>query len=88
MNLLCVSKENLSSQRFKFFEHDIIFHDLKSLIEENAKKLNTISDKKIKTKSNKSILIGDKHFDSYLEALNSKDLFLLDLDWLYLYSVK
>ena len=88
MNLLCVSKENLPNQRFKFFEHDIIFHDLKSIIEENAKKLSLIADKKIKTKSNKAILIGEKAFNSYLEALNSKDLFLLDLDWLYLYSVE
>lgn len=87
IHLLCVSKETLSSQRFKFFEHDVIFHDLKTITEENAKRFNDITNKKVKTKSNKKILVGDKEYYSYLDAIKSKELFLLDLDWLYLYSL-
>lgn len=86
INLLCVSEENLAAQRFKFFDYDIIFHDLKTISQENAKKINGILNKKVKTKSNKRILIGEKQFYSYLEALQSKELFLLDLDWLFIYS--
>lgn len=88
LNLLCVSEEKLANQRFKFFDCNILFHDLKSKIKENAEKLSSLSDKKIKTKSNKIVVIGKQNFFSYIEALGSKDLFLLDLDWLYLYTDK
>ena len=88
LNLLCVSEEKLAKQRFDFFDYDIIFHDLKSIIQNNSKRFNDLSDNKIRTKSNKRILIGDKEFYSYLEAIQSKELFLLDLDWLYIYSVQ
>ena len=87
-NLLCVSEEKLSKQRFNFFEHEVHFHDLKKIAQDNSLKLKDIGDKKIKTKSNKRILIGDKEYFSYLDAINSKELFLLDLEWLYLYSVE
>lgn len=88
INLLCVSEKKLASQRFKFFDCNILFHDLESKIKENAEKFSSLSDKKIKTKSNKVIVIGKQNFFSYIEALGAKELFLLDLDWLYLYTDK
>lgn len=88
LNLLCVSEEKLAEQRKIFFDYDIIFHDLQSIIKNNSEKINKIDFKEVKIKSNKSIFIGNKKFNSYLEAINSKDLFLLDLDWVYLYSHK
>jgi hypothetical protein len=86
LNLLCVSKDKLAQQRRIFFDYDIIFHDMNSLIKENSKKISNINEKDVKLKSNKTIFIGSKQFSSYLEAINSNNLFLLDLDWVYLYT--
>jgi hypothetical protein len=88
INLLCVSEEQLSAQRFKFFDYEVIFHDLNTIAKENAEKIKDILDNKVKAKSNKKILIGNKQYFSYLEALKSQELFLLDLDWLYIYTAE
>ncbi|MDB4314559.1 glycosyltransferase family 9 protein [bacterium] len=86
INLLCVSEEKLAAQRLKFFDFEVILHDILAICKENAEKLNKISTKSIKSKSNKKIILGDKVFYSYLEATESKELFLLDLDWMLLYT--
>jgi len=88
INLLCVSEEHLSAQRFKFFDYEVVFHDLNTIAKGNAEKIKGILDKKVKAKSNKKILIGNKQYFSYLEALKSQELFLLDLDWLYIYTAE
>lgn len=85
-NLLCTSEENLAAQRFRFFEHEVHFHDIKKIVQDNSLKIKSIILNDFKTKSNKRILVGDKEYPSYSEALKSTELFLLDLDWLYLYS--
>jgi hypothetical protein len=86
INLLCVCPESLAQQRLEFFDYDVNFYDLKTISEENSKKFEGVAAAKIKTKSKKKIFVGDKSYNTYLEACNSKGLFLLDLDWLYLYT--
>lgn len=86
LNLLCVSKKDLSNERAKFFDYSIIFHDLKEIIAKNKEKFSEISTENLKIKSNKQIVIGEKTFHSYREALQCDDLFFLDLEWLYVYS--
>ena len=88
LNLLCVSEETLAEQRFIFFDYDVSFLDLKKIIQDNSARFNGLASERIKTKSNKKIIIGDKEYFSYLDALKSKELFLLDLDWLYLYTLE
>ena len=85
-NLLCVSEEKLSQQRFLFFDDKIIFHDLKTILKNNFEKLKNASKSNLKTISSKIIMIGDKKYSSYLEAINSKELFFLDLDMLLVYT--
>lgn len=88
LNLLCVSKEKLASQRLLFFDYDVLFHDLETNLKNNHLKLKDFESKKIKAKSNKKIIIGESAYPSYIEATGSKELFLLDLDWMYLYTYK
>lgn len=85
-NLLCTSKEKIDKQRFLFFDYKVILHDLKEIFKNNVEKLKNISDLNLKTFSNKKIFIGDKQYNSYLEAINSKELFFLDLDLFFIYT--
>lgn len=80
INLLCLDADKLADQRFNFFDFEIIHHDLKAIMLENSEKAKSLGDSKVKTKSNKKIVIGDKYFINYLDALNSRELFLLDFD--------
>lgn len=88
LNLICVDKNTVDDQRFKFFDYNIILHDLDSIIEEKSKIFSEISIPDLNAKSNKKIIIGDAVYFTYIEALKSTVLFLLDLDWLYLYTSK
>jgi len=85
-NLLCTSEEKLSQQRFLFFDYRIIFHDLQTILKNNIEKLKNISNSNLKTISNKIIVIADKKYSSYLEAINSKELFFLDLEFFLVYT--
>lgn len=85
-NLLCTSEEKINQQRFLFFDYNINFLDLKTILKNNIEKLKNISNFNLKTLSNKKIIIGNKQYDSYLEATNSKELFFLDLETLFVYT--
>lgn len=88
IHLICISEQHLAEQRVKFFDMDVLFEDLDKKILKNAATINQLEHKNPKVLSKKQIIIADKTFNNYLSALNSQELFLLDLDWLMLYYDK
>jgi hypothetical protein len=86
INLLCLSEGNLANQRLEFFDFDVTHLDLKANMLENAEKTKAFIGVAVKTKSNKKIVIGDKFFSNYLDALKSRELFLLDFDKQMVYT--
>lgn len=85
--LLCTSKDKLSEQRLLFFDQEVLDYNLKSEIEKNKK------DKPLENFSystNKKILKNKKVHDSYYAMNNSENLddFYLDLDYMYVYTIK
>lgn len=86
INLLCLSEKELANQRLEFFDFDVTLHDSKAIISENLEKSKTFGGVKVRTKSNKKIVIGDRFFANYLDALRSRELFLLDFDKQMVYT--
>ena len=86
INLLCLSEEKLAEQRFEFFDFDVTHLDLKANMLDNSEKTKVFNGVNVKTKSNKKIVIGDKYYSNYLDALKSTELFLLDFDKQMVYT--
>lgn len=86
INLLCLAEEKLAEQRLHFFDFDVTHLDLKANMLANSEKTKIFNDIKVNTKSNKKIVIGDKYYSNYLDALKSRELFLLDFDKQMVYT--
>ena len=85
--LVCTSSENLSKERVENFDILISYLDIKESIENNKKKINIDDFNKIKIKSNKKIVCGDKLYESYFDLNERKNLdhFYIDLEFLNVY---
>tara|TARA_R110002167_G_scaffold310007_1_gene514902 strand:+ start:2269 stop:3399 length:1131 start_codon:yes stop_codon:yes gene_type:complete len=85
--LVCTSSENLSEERTKNFDSLISHLDIKESIENSKKKINIDDFNKIKIKSNKQIVCGDKLYKSYFDLNERKNLdhFYVDLEFLNVY---
>ena len=85
--LVCTSSENLSKERVENFDTLISYLDIKESIENNKKKINIDDFNKIKIKSKKKIVCGDKLYESYFDLNERKNLdhFYIDLEFLNVY---
>jgi hypothetical protein len=86
INLICISEKKLAEERLEFFDFDVAHIDLKAEMLANLEKTKAFDGVKVKTKSNKKIVIGNKFFSNYLDALKSQELFLLDFDKQMVYT--
>ena len=86
--LICTSPDNLSKEREKNFECLINYLNQQDLIKNNKKRLKVDDFKKIKIKSGKRVVCGDKIYDSYFDLNDRKNLdhFYLDLDFFRVYT--
>ena len=86
--LICTSPDNLSKEREKNFDYLINYLNEQDLIKNNKKRLKVDDFKKIKIKSGKKVVCGDKTYDSYFDLNNRKNLdhFFLDLDFFRVYT--
>ena len=86
--LICTSEENLAEQRAKNFDFLINYLNLKDLIKNNKKSVEIDDLSKIKLKSNKKVVCGDKIYDSYFDLNNRKNLdhFFIDLEFFRVYT--
>ena len=85
-NLICTSKENLSAQRFKFFDFGISYYNEKEKIENKKKNLSL---DKFSYSSNKKVLKNKTIHPSMYAANDLKNLddFYLDLDYVFVYTL-
>ncbi len=86
VNLICTNEENLKNERAKFFNNAIINFNVEKTIEDNRQKINNASYEDISIISNKKIVCGADVYPNIFAVYKSMDLFLLDLDWMYIYS--
>ena len=86
--LICTSSENLSNERAKNFDYLVNHLDVKDLAKHNKKKIGDIDFNKIKIKSGKKVICGDKIYDSFFDLNGRKNLdhFYLDLDFFMVYT--
>ena len=86
--LICTSSENLSSERAKNFDYLVNHLDTEDLIKHNKNKIGDIDFNKIKIKSGKKVVCGDKTYDSFFDLNGRKNLdhFYLDLEFFMIYT--
>jgi len=87
-NLICTSSETLSQERSKNFDLLINYLDAKGLIKNNKKLLKIDDFSKVKIKSGKKVVCGNKIYDSYFDLNGRKNLnhFYLDLQFFRVYT--
>ena len=86
--LICTSEKSLAEQRAKNFEFLINYLNLKDLIKNNKEKLKIDDLSKVRLKSGKKVVCGDKIYDSYFDLNNRKNLdhFFIDLEFFRVYT--
>ena len=86
--LVCTSGETLAEQRAKNFDFLINYLNTKDLIKENKKKIEVDDFNKIKIKSGKKVVCGNRVYESYFDLNDRKNLdhFFLDLGFFRVYS--
>ena len=86
--LICTSEKNLAEQREKNFDFLINYLNLKDLIKNNKKAVDIDDPSKIKLKSGKRVVCGDKIYDSYFDLNSRKNLdhFFIDLEFFRIYT--
>ena len=86
--LICTSAKNLAEQRAKNFDFLINYLNLKDLIKNNKKRIKIDDFSKIKIKSGKKVVCGDKIYESYFDLNSRKNLdhFFLDLEFFRVYT--
>tara|TARA_R100000734_G_C3315336_1_gene107258 strand:- start:22 stop:1146 length:1125 start_codon:yes stop_codon:yes gene_type:complete len=85
---ICTSSKNLSEQRSKFFDILINHLDINEVIKNNKKRIKVEDFDKIKIKSGKKVVCGNKIYDSFYDLNQRKNLnhFYLDLDFFRVYT--
>ena len=85
---VCKSSKTLSEERAKNFDCLINYLDLKGLIKHNKEKIGDIDFNKIKIKSGKKVVCGDKVYNSFFDLNGRKNLdqFFIDLGFYRIYS--
>ena len=86
--LLCTSKDNLSSERAKLFDFLVNEATEKALIKQNKERFKGHDLNKLKIKSGKKTVCGNKIYETFYDFRGRKnsDDFFLDLDWFMVYS--
>lgn len=86
--VICTSPKNLSDERAKNFDFLINYLDVEGLIKINKNKIGEKDFDKLKIKSNKKIVCGEKIYNSFFELNSRKNLdhFYLDLEFFRLYT--
>lgn len=86
--LICTSSKNLGRERAKNFDYLVNHLDIKDLIKNNKKRIGDVDFNKIKIKSGKKVVCGDKIYDSFFDLNGRKNLdhFYLDLDFFMVYT--
>lgn len=86
--IICTSAKNLSDERAKNFDFLINYLDVEGLIKINKNKIGEKDFDKLKIKSNKQVVCGNKVFTSFFELNSRKNLdhFYLDLEFFRLYT--
>ena len=86
--LICNSKENVASERAKFI--DCLVNQIQDdeIIKQNKERFPNHDLNKIKIKSGKKTICGDKVYETLYDFRGRKnsDDFFLDLDWFMVYS--
>jgi len=85
---ICTSKQAVSSQRVKFIDTLVNQTQDDEIIKQNKERFPDYDLNKIKIKSGKKIICGDKVYESLYDFRGRKnsDDFFLDLDWFMVYS--
>jgi hypothetical protein len=86
--IICTSHDNLSKQRAANFDFLINYLDIEGLIKNNKKTVGDVDFNKIKIKSGKKVVCGDKIYDSFFDLNGRKNLdhFYIDLDFFRVYT--
>ena len=85
---ICTSKQTVSSQRAKFIDTLVNQTQDDEIIKQNKERFPDYDLNKIKIKSGKKIICGDKVYETLYDFRGRKnsDDFFLDLDWFMVYS--
>jgi len=86
--LVCTSPQNLSVERERNFDFPINYLNKEETIKNNKKRLKIENFDKIKIKSGKRVVCGDRVYDSFFDLNDRKNLdhFYIDLDFLRVYT--
>tara|TARA_R110002020_G_scaffold92416_7_gene223773 strand:- start:302 stop:1432 length:1131 start_codon:yes stop_codon:yes gene_type:complete len=86
--LVCTSEKTIASERAKLFDYLINPSQEKDIVKQNKERFQGHNLNKIKIKSGKKIICGDKVYETLYDFRGRKnsDDFFLDLDWFIVYS--
>ena len=86
--IICTSGKNLAQERLKNFDFLINYLDLQGLIKNNKKRIKDTDFNKVKIKSNKKVVCGNKVYDSFFDLNGRKNLdhFYIDLEFFRVYT--